>query len=736
MSKISELSDGGSLVSSDYLIAVRSGGNVKVRMDQINVDQVDLGDNEFIRLGNSQDLTMVHTSTQSIINQAGIGDLLIQKAGTTKASITANGLEFPDNSKAIFGAGSDLQIYHDGSHSYVSDQGTGDLRILAADFRVRNAADDETMIQANADADVSLWYNNSKKLATTGTGIDITGTVTADGLTVVNDTDTQGKFSGWSVIGANSSSGAIELGQNSAYQGIMSYAADSSTRFLFDNTYGSTGSTFEFRTNTAATAKTHLKIGGSGDISFYEDTGTTPKFFWDASAESLGIGTSSPESGLHLFDGTNVRAPQNANRKATLTIEAGSEGSADIQMLNASYNHIFFGDAADANVGYFLYDHTNNSMQFATNAEERMRIDASGNLGIGVVPSADSFFKSLEIGNTGSGITGRGAADTHFMSGLIWDGNSTQEYTVSSVAVGKYQITNGIHYWATAPSGTAGAVATPQANMTLDASGNLLVGKTALEYDNTAGHIFRNDGFQSSIRSGGNVADFNRLSSDGEVIRLSKDGTTVGSIGTASSHLYIGNGTTNLLFHKDDNHISPWTGSAYANGTKDLGKSDARFKDLHLSTNIYQGTTTPSSSAAGVTTEALGRATYSRGSGIGGFAHLAFINGNGTVGTVTTSGSATAYNTSSDQRLKENIADADDAGAKIDSIQVRKFDWKVDGSHQDYGMVAQELLEVAPEAVSQGETEDDMMGVDYSKLVPMMLKEIQSLRARIAQLES
>ena len=74
--------------------------------------------------------------------------------------------------------------------------------------------------------------------------------------------------------------------------------------------------------------------------------------------------------------------------------------------------------------------------------------------------------------------------------------------------------------------------------------------------------------------------------------------------------------------------------------------------------------------------------------------------------------------------------------ARVDAIQVRKFDWKVDGSHQDYGMVAQELLEVAPDAVSQGETEDDMMGVDYSKLVPMMLKEIQSLRARIAQLES
>jgi hypothetical protein len=106
------------------------------------------------------------------------------------------------------------------------------------------------------------------------------------------------------------------------------------------------------------------------------------------------------------------------------------------------------------------------------------------------------------------------------------------------------------------------------------------------------------------------------------------------------------------------------------------------------------------------------------------------------IGSVSTTNTATAYNTSSDQRLKENIADADDAGSKIDSIQVRKFDWKADGSHQDYGMVAQELLEVAPEAVSAPEDPEEMMGVDYSKLVPMMLKEIQSLRARIAALES
>jgi hypothetical protein len=113
-----------------------------------------------------------------------------------------------------------------------------------------------------------------------------------------------------------------------------------------------------------------------------------------------------------------------------------------------------------------------------------------------------------------------------------------------------------------------------------------------------------------------------------------------------------------------------------------------------------------------------------------------FTNPNGTVGSIQTASSATSYNTSSDARLKENIADADDAGALVDAIQVRQFDWIADGEHQRYGMVAQELNTVAPEAVSAPEDPDEMMGVDYSKLVPMLVKEIQSLRARVAQLEN
>ena len=116
---------------------------------------------------------------------------------------------------------------------------------------------------------------------------------------------------------------------------------------------------------------------------------------------------------------------------------------------------------------------------------------------------------------------------------------------------------------------------------------------------------------------------------------------------------------------------------------------------------------------------------------------IAFKSSNGTEkATITLTGSTVAYNTSSDERLKENIQDANDAGSKIDAIRVRQFDWKETGEHQEHGVIAQELKTVAPEAVTEGDTEDDMMGVDYSKLVPTLIKEIQSLRNRVAQLEN
>ena len=112
--------------------------------------------------------------------------------------------------------------------------------------------------------------------------------------------------------------------------------------------------------------------------------------------------------------------------------------------------------------------------------------------------------------------------------------------------------------------------------------------------------------------------------------------------------------------------------------------------------------------------------------------YVAFGYNGSAIGSITQSGTTgVLYNITSDQRLKENIVDAPSADADIDAIKVRSFDFISDKSNVKYGFIAQELVTVAPYAVHQPENSEEIMGVDYSKLVPMMIKEIQSLRARL-----
>ena len=162
--------------------------------------------------------------------------------------------------------------------------------------------------------------------------------------------------------------------------------------------------------------------------------------------------------------------------------------------------------------------------------------------------------------------------------------------------------------------------------------------------------------------------------------------------------------------------------SAFLVGTTSIADTDNAI------TLRDDGRATFASNVSGTTIEVI---RHSSGTAI------EFVNTGGSpiVGSITVTGSATAYNTSSDARLKDNIEDANDSGEKIDAIQVRQFDWKSTGKHQDFGMVAQELIHVAPDAVTVPEDTGEMMSVDYSKLVPLLMKEIQQLRARVHKLE-
>lgn len=156
---------------------------------------------------------------------------------------------------------------------------------------------------------------------------------------------------------------------------------------------------------------------------------------------------------------------------------------------------------------------------------------------------------------------------------------------------------------------------------------------------------------------------------------------------------------------------------------------------------LLVGKTAVGLATIGVEVAGTGRVRITRNNGVctefnrenGSGKIVTFSKDNTEVGSISVTSSATSYATSSDVRLKENIVDA--PAGSLDDIQVRSFDWKADGSHQKHGLVAQELVEVAPEAVHQGETDDEMWSVDYSKLVPMMIKEIQDLKAEIAALK-
>lgn len=94
----------------------------------------------------------------------------------------------------------------------------------------------------------------------------------------------------------------------------------------------------------------------------------------------------------------------------------------------------------------------------------------------------------------------------------------------------------------------------------------------------------------------------------------------------------------------------------------------------------------------------------------------------------------TLFTTTSDERLKENIRDCGEVGHLIDSLRVRSFDWKDSNASLDYWMVAQEVYTVAPFAVHKP-SNDDLWSLDVTKLVPMLIKELQDLRGRVALLE-
>ena len=155
-------------------------------------------DNSRVVFGTASDLQLFHNGTASFINN-NTGDLNIANYANDKdirffcddgsgsvaeyfrldggdeINYSFKDIKFLDGGAVKFGNASDLQIYHDGSDSYIKDSGTGDLRIDTSKFRVRNAGGTETMITATENDAVVLFNNDVEKLRTIGSGVRISG---------------------------------------------------------------------------------------------------------------------------------------------------------------------------------------------------------------------------------------------------------------------------------------------------------------------------------------------------------------------------------------------------------------------------------------------------------------------------------------------------------------------------------------------------------------------------------
>ena len=476
---------------------------------------------------------------------------------TVTGEITANGgIALGDNDKATFGASDDLQIYHDGN-SWIKDTGSGNLVLDTNGNGMFFKHGDETLFEAYADGAVNLRHNNVQKLATTSTGIDVTGTATMEGL-----------FSGPAAT-SGLNYGYISSLPTSNSAGFIGWTPASVSGFSNgDLTYiprTSTEASHLFYTGNGTPTKS-LRIAGNGNISFYEDTGTTPKLFWDASAESLGIGTSSPSGLAHIYSSSSGATAGAGGDE--LILESSATTGLSILSGTSNDGNILFGDSGNSAIGYVQYKHANNALAFGSNSAERLRIDSSGNVGIGT--SSPSYALDVNSGTMDDTVRFKSTDDT--VTIVLEDNDTVNEIESSAVGI-RFDL-----------SGSE--------KMRIDASGSLLVGKTTSSIA-VAGTVIEAIGRTWSSVDGGYVAGFNRLTSDGEILNFRKNGTSVGSIGSEGGDtLYIGTSDTGLRFHSADRIVphNPATNTA-RDAAIDLGRASERFKDLYLSGGVYLGGT-------------------------------------------------------------------------------------------------------------------------------------------------
>jgi hypothetical protein len=459
---------------------------------------------------------------------------------------------------------------------------------------------------------------------------------------------------------------------------------------------------------------------------------TDQMFFYANAAEQmrltstgLGIGTSSPAAKLHVVNTAYIKGSASTDGDKGITIGSGSGA------VNTSSHAIRTGGGL-GNLLIIETETANSSGQivFNTNSAERMRLDSSGNLGLGVTPSAwytaDGVTRALQISGTGVLIANNGSM--RVMDNAFFNTSGAATY-ISNGYAEQYLQNGGQHAWYTAPSGTAGNTISFTQAMTLTAAGNLGIGTSSPSAKlNVVGgnSIFSNTTSEAGFNStGSNRYSLISAASTSGTMYLGVNGTSAGAEidvgGILANASFFGARTNNATQFLTNNSVRATITSS---GALCINRTDQQNDErLAVLGNVGQQCMSLKSP---ITTA---------------YDMINIINGNGQVGTIQTNGSATSYNTSSDYRLKENVVTEWDATTRLKQLKPSRFNFIADADTTVDGFLAHEVQEIVPEAITGTKDAVDAdgnpkyQGIDQSKLVPLLVKTIQELEARLTALE-
>ena len=424
------------------------------------------------------------------------------------------------------------------------------------------------------------------------------------------------------------------------------------------------------------------------------------------SSGNVGIGTTSPVSKLEVQAASptlTLSASGTSGSTNTLTFKTGFSGT------NGDQN--IAGVNAELRISGSTVGGTSAIITAYTSGAERLRIDSSGNMGLGVTPSTWSIGRAIQIGSTSSSLWDSGSSDLYLSQNANY--NSGWLYTTTGYASQyRQQRGTGAHTWNIAASGTAGNAITFTQAMTLDASGNLLVGATSATYSASGRGVIEVNGTSNSL------------------IALKRNSAASAYIFAQSSEFQLNNTeATPMTFYVNGSERARIDSSGNLLVGRTVQQSAEKFGVQSFSTEVawFQQSTNTSGYngiASGLGSNGNNTSTYHfRGNttSVGNW----YLYGNGT----------TSY--SSDARLKKNIVTTRDGYLDdVMNLRVVKYNWKNDaeGKAPELGLIAQEVEQVFPALVQNdiekiSEDDDTVYKQLKTSVLPfILLKAIQELK--------